>query len=63
MISRLAQPAHPTFVAEGNIVLLDLRSADKASQGHIMGAVNVPMAGLPDLEDEFSARRSARFHL
>lgn len=43
--------ATDTFVNEGNIVLLDLRSADVASKGHLKGAVSIPVAELADADE------------
>lgn len=42
----------PTFVKEGNILLLDLRSADKFSAGHIPRALNLPAANLDTYKEE-----------
>lgn len=44
--------ASDTFVKEGNMVLVDLRSPEDAAKGHIKGAVNIPVATLAD-SDEF----------
>lgn len=48
-----------SFVNTGNIVLVDLRSADEAAKGHIKGAVNIPMAQLAQAEEKFPAKKSA----
>lgn len=48
-----------SFVKTGNIVLVDLRSADEAAKGHIKGAVNIPMANLAAAEEKFPAKKSA----
>ena len=42
-----------SFVKNGNIVLIDLRSAEKAKAGHIPRAVNIPMAALSAAEKQF----------
>lgn len=42
-----------SFVATGNIVLVDLRSPEKAASGHIPRAVNIPAAILRDSEKQF----------
>ena len=47
------------YVKTGNIVLVDLRSADEAQKGHIQGAVNIPMAKLASSEEAFPAKKSA----
>jgi rhodanese-related sulfurtransferase len=52
---KLAYPleASLTFVKTGNIVLVDLRSAEKASAGHIPRAVNIPAPALSGASDRF----------
>lgn len=52
---KLAYPleASPAFVKSGNIVLIDLRSAEKASAGHIPRAVNIPASTLSGASDRF----------
>ena len=52
---KLAYPleASPAFVKNGNIVLIDLRSAEKASAGHIPRAVNIPASTLSGASDRF----------
>jgi rhodanese-related sulfurtransferase len=42
-----------SFVKSANLVLVDLRSADKVASGHIPRAVNIPLARLKDLEKQF----------
>lgn len=42
-----------SFVKNGNIVLIDLRSAEKARAGHIPRAVNIPIAALSAAEKQF----------
>ena len=42
-----------SFVATGNVVLVDLRSPEKAAAGHIPRAVNIPAAILRDSEKRF----------
>lgn len=48
-----------SFVKNGNIVLVDLRSADKAATGHIPRAVNIPSALLGSAEKQFPESHSA----
>jgi len=48
-----------SFVKGGNIVLIDLRSADKAATGHIPRAVNIPFALLKNSEKQFPEFRGA----
>lgn len=52
---KLAYPleASPAFVKSGNIVLIDLRHADKAQAGHIPRAVNIPAPILSGASDRF----------
>lgn len=50
--------ASDRFVKEGNIVLIDLRSADEYIAGHIPRAVNIPYATLEDAEDQFPAMKA-----
>ncbi len=42
-----------SFVKTGNIVLIDLRTADKVASGHIPRAVNIPLAQLKNAEKQF----------
>ncbi len=48
-----------SFVKNGNIVLVDLRSAETAATGHIPRAVNIPAAVLRDAEKQFPESHSA----
>ena len=52
---KLAYPleASLAFVKSGNIVLIDLRSAEKASAGHIPRAVSIPAATLSAASERF----------
>ena len=52
---KLAYPleASLAFVKSGNIVLIDLRNAEKASAGHIPRAVNIPASILGAASDRF----------
>jgi len=52
---KLAYPleASLAFVKSGNIVLIDLRSAEKANAGHIPRAVNIPASTLSGASDRF----------
>lgn len=47
------------FVAEANIVLIDLRSPEEAAAGHIARAVNIPLAKLAEAGDDFPASKTA----
>lgn len=47
------------FVAEGNLVLVDLRPKDEAFSGHIARAVNIPLAELSEAEEEFPTAKAA----
>ena len=47
------------YVDSGNIVLLDLRSPEEARQGHIRGAVNIPMARLGAMKVTFPSQKTA----
>jgi rhodanese-related sulfurtransferase len=42
-----------SFVKSGNIVLVDLRAAEKAAAGYIPRAVNIPAANLRNAEKQF----------
>jgi rhodanese-related sulfurtransferase len=42
-----------TFVLEDNIILIDLRDADRAAQAHIPRAVNIPFEDLEDASEQF----------
>ena len=42
-----------SFVKTGNIVLIDLRTAEQAGTGHIARAVNIPLALLKNAEKQF----------
>ncbi|MHB8056393.1 MAG: rhodanese-like domain-containing protein [Desulfuromonadaceae bacterium] len=44
--------ASPKFVKDDNILLIDLRSADKFSAGHIPRALNLPAADLDKYKEE-----------
>lgn len=50
--------ASADFINTGNIILVDLRSADEAASGHLPGAVNIPLADLADAEDSFPAMKA-----
>jgi rhodanese-related sulfurtransferase len=52
---KLAYPleASAAFVKSGNIVLIDLRNAEKANAGHIPRAVNIPASILGGASDGF----------
>ena len=51
--------ASDKHVNTGNIVLVDLRSPAEAQNGHIKGAVNIPLAKLAEAEDAFPEKKSA----
>ena len=48
-----------SFVKSGNLVLIDLRSADKAASGHIPRAVNIPATALKSAEKQFPEFKAA----
>jgi len=48
--------ASNTFVAKGNIVLIDLRSPEAVARGHLPRAVNIPFAELEDRVDDIPAK-------
>jgi len=48
-----------SYIANGNIVLVDLRSQDEAKAGHIPGDANIPFADLEEAEYDFPAKKSA----
>ncbi|MEI6733701.1 MAG: rhodanese-like domain-containing protein [Comamonadaceae bacterium] len=48
-----ATESSASFVKSGNIVLVDLRSAEKAASGYIPRAVNIPAANLRSAEKQF----------
>ncbi len=48
-----------SFVKNGNIVLIDLRSAEKAATGYIPRAINIPAAVLRNAEKQFPESHSA----
>ncbi|MEN8142082.1 MAG: rhodanese-like domain-containing protein [Thermodesulfobacteriota bacterium] len=50
--------ASTKFVKEGNIVLVDLRSAKASAAGHIARSVNITFANLVDAEDDFPTMKS-----
>lgn len=54
-----ATEASLSFVKSGNIVLVDLRSPDKAALGYIPRAVNIPAAILGGAEKQFPDSHSA----
>lgn len=47
------------FVAEGNPVLIDLRTPEEAAAGHIARAVNIPLAKLAGAEADFPKSKAA----
>ncbi|MEW6428448.1 MAG: rhodanese-like domain-containing protein [Thermodesulfobacteriota bacterium] len=51
--------ASPDFIKNGNNVIVDLRSAEEAAQGHIPRAVNIPFAKLAESESAFAVKPSA----
>ena len=50
-------------IAEGNIVLIDLRPAAAAKKGHIPRAFSIPFATLEDAEDSFPQSLGAPIYL
>lgn len=50
-------------IADGNIVLVDLRSAAAAEKGHIPRAFSIPFAALEDAEDSFPQSLGAPIYL
>lgn len=48
-----------SFIEKGNIILLDLRTAEEAAAGHVARAVNIPFAKLNDTQDEFPSSKAA----
>jgi len=51
------------YVVDGNIVLVDLRSAAEAAKGYIPRAYSIPFAGLDDAEDAFPKSLGAPIYL
>lgn len=51
------------YVAEGNIVLIDLRSTAEVEKGYIPRAYSIPFAGLEDAEDAFPQGLGAPIYL
>jgi rhodanese-related sulfurtransferase len=47
------------YIANGNVVLVDLRSPQEAEVGHIPGAVNIPAEDIPEAEYDFPVKKSA----
>jgi rhodanese-related sulfurtransferase len=47
------------YVANGNVVLVDLRSRQEAEAGYIPGAVNIPADDISEAEYDFPAKKSA----
>jgi len=50
--------ASTKFIKEGNIVLVDLRSAQDSAKGHIPRSINIPLASLEDAENDFPAMKA-----
>lgn len=48
-----------SYVANGNVVLVDLRSLREAEAGYIPGAVNIPAGDISEAEYDFPAKKSA----
>jgi rhodanese-related sulfurtransferase len=48
-----------SYIANGNIVLIDLRAQEEAEAGHIPGAANIPFSDLEEAEYDFPAKKSA----
>ena len=48
-----------SYVTDGNVVLVDLRSRQKAEAGHLPGAVNIPADDISEAEYDFPAKKSA----
>ncbi|MCK4839362.1 MAG: hypothetical protein KAS94_11220 [Desulfobulbaceae bacterium] len=48
-----------SYIANSNIVLVDLRGSDEAEAGHIPGAANIPFTDLEEAEYDFPAKKSA----
>ncbi len=51
--------ASEKFVKSGNIVLIDLRAKEAYEAGHIPRAHNIPLASLPDREDDLPSIQKA----
>jgi len=51
------------YIAEGNIVLVDLRSTAKVEKGYIPRSYSIPFAELEDAEDAFPAGLGAPIYL
>jgi len=49
-----------SYLNEGNAVIIDLREPKAVAQGHLPGAVNVPLAQLEQWEDRFPSTKSAQ---
>lgn len=48
-----------SYIANGNIVLIDLRSTTAYEAGHIPGSVNIPFAEIEEAEYDFPPMKSA----
>ena len=48
--------------SDPSITLIDVRSADEYAEGHIPGAVNVPILGIGDIE-EIVPNKDARIYV
>lgn len=48
-----------SYIAHGNIALVDLRGAAESATGHIPGSANVPFAELKEAEYGFPAKKAA----
>jgi len=51
------------YIADGNIVLVDLRSSADVEKGYIPGAYSIPFAGLEDAEDAFPKSLGAPIYI
>lgn len=51
--------ADDKFVAEGNVVLIDLRTPEEATAGHMARAVNIPLAKLAESGEAFPKSKAA----
>jgi len=49
----------PQYIKKGNVVLVDLRSSDEVSKGHIPGAVNIPVSKIESSKQMFPGFKGA----
>lgn len=52
MVTEISPDEVREKLADGDVQIVDIRPPERFAEGHIPGAVNLPMSDLPDLVDD-----------